>query len=180
MPNEIKGILDAFLNQSTPKTNTNLDLENSYDLGGPINDEASGFEQKYTPTNPYYTTNEGIIQLESNLKEEQIKNPASSKLNLMTDDENVIGGPNRVTPDIPGEYRNYAAGGTGYYSGKPGKELNKVQLHQYTPTNPYFQTGRAVPAGTTQHNEEPHHTPQVPSSIDASIAPKDVNKFTDI
>jgi hypothetical protein len=61
MPNEIKGILDAFLNQSTPKTNTNLDLENSYDLGGPINDEASGFEQKYTPTNPYYTTNEGII-----------------------------------------------------------------------------------------------------------------------
>ena len=41
MPNEINGILDAFNAQNTPKTNTNLDIENPYELGGPINDPTS-------------------------------------------------------------------------------------------------------------------------------------------
>ena len=183
MPEEIKGILDAFLAQNTPETNTNLDLENPYELGGPINDAASGFEQKYTPQNPYYTTNEGVVGLESQLKEAQTTDPASSALNLKTDEADGIGGPNRVTPTIPGEYRNYNAGGMGYIAGEPGKELNKVQLQQYTPDKPYFQPGRAVPAGETNHEPDPHHTPQVPGNIDATIAPKeskDVGKFTDI
>ncbi len=47
---KVKGILESFLDQSTPSTNTNLDVENPYELGGPINDPSSGHEQKYTPT----------------------------------------------------------------------------------------------------------------------------------
>jgi len=183
MPEEKKGILEKFLAQDSPKTNTNLDLENPDDLGGPNNDPASGFEQKYTPQNPYYTTNEGVVGLESHLKEVQETKPASSGLNLKTDETDGIGGPNRITPTIPGQYENLTTGGAGYAAGTPGSVLNTVQLQQYTPDKPYFQAGRPVPPGTTEHNEEPHHTPQVPSNLDASIAPeeaKDVGKFTDI
>ena len=188
MPNEINGILDAFNAQNTPKTNTNLDIENPYELGGPINDPASGFEQKYTPSNPYYTTNEGVVQLDSNLAKVQEDDPASSGLNLETAEADGIGGPNKISTDIPsGEYTNTTTGGKGYGAGTPGSKLNTVQVQRYTPDNPYFQVGNVPtppePSPNGGESETGESTPTVPNSPDSSIAPDDasnVGQFTDI
>jgi hypothetical protein len=140
------------------------------------------YNQIYTPDNPYYTGKEGMIEnnvdkwsaLEQSTKNTalDIEDRQSGPPDLLgdrstgTNNEAIDptgGGPNRITPDMPdGTYKN-----VNLLSGNTVGGLK--QLHKYTPTNPYYTTGEAIPvppeAPNTGGGEEESISGQLPPSM---------------
>ena len=121
---KVKGILESFLDQSTPSTNTNLDVENPYELGGPINDPSSGYEQKYTPKTPYYTDNEGILK--ATKAESPLVN--STKITGLDVESNSAGA------------KQGGSGGPINDDGPNGSGF----VQNYTPSNPFYTTKEGI------------------------------------
>ena len=154
-----KGLKNTF-------NKTNLDLTNSLPLGGPINDQDSGFEHKYSPQNPYYTGNEGTLG-ETSFQNAQTQLGITG---LDNTDESAgtpqggTGGPNRVAPSIPtGEYKNVNL--------QSGDTISTVQVQRYTPENTYWNSIQGIQAETP-----PNPEPSPPSDDITGVVPGDIDK----
>ena len=183
---------------------TGLDVENSAagtkqgGTGGPINDPNSKFIQNYTPENPFYTNNEGILRAtdgESPLTD-TFKTTALDVENSEAGvEQGAVGGPNR-TSAANGVKSNFLDGGNYKVLRYPtrakfidttidtedGGVLETMTLQQYTPNRTYLEV-LADPSKAIEQviqGEEGEPTPGgVPSSIDENIVPKDVKPSLD-
>jgi len=182
---------------------TGLDVEDNAagvdqgGTGGPINDpNYSGFIQNYTPQNPYYTTQEGIVRAtegESSLTDTlkitalDVENPESGVK------QGSGGGPNR-TSAANGEKSTFLDGGNykvlryptraqeinSEYNVEDAGTLETMTLQQYTPNRTYLEVladpsleiEEVIKSTPPPTGEEPGGG--VPSSIDDSIVPPDV------
>ena len=197
---KVKGILESFLDQSTPSTNTNLDVENPYELGGPINNPCSGHEQKYTPNNPYYTDNEGILKA-TKAESPLVNSTKITALDVENPEAGVkqgaVGGPNRSSA-ANGTKSSFLDGGNyknlryptrakfidSEVNSEDAGTLETMTLQQYTPNRTYLEVLadpsleiEAVVEGNTQTPAEGG----IPDSVDESIVPSDVKpKLNDL
>ena len=131
---------------------TNLDLEDSSPLGGPIGDPSSGFIHTYTPKNTYLNS-----ELASKVKGTS-KNENSFKVTGLDLENSQAGtkqggngGPNRTNPSIPtGQYQNKRSSNMFGFKfsnanidikNKEGKVVT-TQLQQYTPKASYMDSLR--------------------------------------
>ena len=131
---------------------TNLDLEDSSPLGGPISDPTSGFLHTYTPTNTYLNS-----ELASKVKGTS-KNENSFKVTGLDLENSQAGtkqggngGPNRTNPSIPtGQYQNKRSSNMFGFKfsnanidikNKEGKVVT-TKLQQYTPKASYMDSLR--------------------------------------
>ena len=182
---------------------TGLDVENSLagtkqgGTGGPINDPKSNFTQNYTPENPFYTNNEGIIRAtdgESPLTN-TFKTTALDVENSAGVEQGAAGGPNR-TSAANGIKSNFLDGGDYKVLRYPtrakfidttintedGGVLETMTLQQYTPNRTYLEV-LADPSKAIEQviqGEEGAPTPGgLPTSIDENIVPEDVKPSLD-
>ena len=159
-----KGLTNSF-------KDTNLDLTNKLPLGGPINDQESGFEHKYTSENPYYTGNEGT------LGETSFQN-AQTQLGITGLDNTDVsagtpqggtGGPNRVAPSIPtGEYKNVNL--------QSGDTISTVQVQRYTPENTYWESVQGIQAEVPPNPEPAAPDDDITGMVPGNVDPSAVNR----
>ncbi len=178
---------------------TGLDVESNAagtrqgGTGGPINDPRSGFVQKNTPDNPFYTTKEGIVR--ATIKESPLSDTFKiTALDLESTEagveQGVTGGPNR-TSAANGDKSTFLEGGNYKILRYPtrakfidiveGDEdagtLEVMTLQQYTPGRTYLNVladPSAEIEGIVESNNEQPAQGGVPTSIDESIVPSDI------
>jgi hypothetical protein len=179
--------------------NMNQGLDGTPIDGGSTNDPNSGFVQKYTQENSYYTDNEGIVRANMN-------NPLNKSLKITSlDVENSeagvkqggSGGPNR-TSAANGEKSSFLDGGNYKVLRYPtrakfidttensedGGTLEVMTLQQYTPNRTYLEVladpSLEIEAVIENNNEQPAQG-GIPDSIDENIVPEDVKpKLNDL
>jgi hypothetical protein len=114
---------NPFLENSFNRTN--LDLEDRFPFGGPINDPNSNFEHFYTPQKPFTITPEGEVR-------------GDGKLRFRTDStdldvENPL--PNGGPINVP-------------YQTRIGVEVKSFSTtHPFTPKNTYSDSFNPIPPG---------------------------------
>lgn len=168
--------------------------------GGSTNDPSSGFEQIYNSKNPYYTTQEGILNA---TKEESplAKSTTITGLDIESSEAGVkqggIGGPNR-TSAANGAKSSFMDGGNyknlryptraKFIDNIEGEEdagtLSTSTLQQYTPGRTYLEVladpSLEIEAVIDNNNEKPAKG-GVPDSVDESMLPPDVKpKLNDL
>ena len=179
--------------------NMNQGLDGTLIDGGSTNDPNSGFVQKYTQENSYYTDNEGIVRANMN-------NPLNKSLKITSlDIENSeagvkqggTGGPNRTNASN-GTKSTFIDGGDYKVLRYPtrakfidtsintedGGTLETMTLQQYTPNRTYLEVladpSKAIEQVLKSNEQEPTQG-SLPTSIDESIVPDDVGpKLNDL
>jgi len=161
----------------------------------------SGFIQRYTPTNAYYTNNEGIVRSDISTND-LVQSTKITGLDVESSEAGTkqggSGGPNR-TSAANGEKSSFLDGGQYKVLRYPtrakfidttensedGGTLKTMTLQQYTPSRTYLEV-LADPSNEIEEviggglNQQPG-TGGVPESIDESIVPDDVGpKLNDI
>ena len=149
---------------------TNLDITNPLETGGPINDAASNFEHTYTPKNPYYTGNEGILpqtSLDNAITQLGITGLDNTNEEAGTP-QGGTGGPNRVAPSIPtGEYKNINL--------QNGETISTVQVQQYTPENTYWESVQGIQAEVPPNPEPAAPDDDITGMVPGNVDPSAVN-----
>ena len=189
----MKSLLEIYnsQNKSQPIDGTPID-------GGATNDSPSNFTQNYTPENPFYTNNEGIVRAtdgESPLTN-TFKTTALDVENSEAGiEQGAAGGPNR-TSAANGIKSKFLDGGnykvlryptkakfinTGVNSEDAGT-LETMTLQQYTPNRTYLEVladpSKAIEQVIQGEKGEP--TPGgIPTTIDENIVPKGVKPSLD-
>jgi len=183
------------------KGNNNQPLDGTPIDGGSTNDPNSGFVQRYTSTNAYFTDNEGIVR--SNIStNDLVQSTKISGLDVENPESGIKqgtgGGPNR-TSKANGTKSSFIDGGDykvlryptrakfidTTINSEDGGTLETMTLQQYTPDRTYLE----ILADPNLDIEKVVGTPidqlpaegGIPDSIDESIVPENVKpKLNDL
>ena len=168
--------------------------------GGTTNDPSSGFEQKYTQQNPYYTDNEGILKA-TKAESPLVNSTKITGLDVENPEAGVkqggAGGPNR-TSAANGTKSSFLDGGNyknlryptrakfidSEVNSEDAGTLETMTLQQYTPNRTYLEVladpSLEIEAVVSNNKEQPAKG-GIPDSVDESIVPSDVKpKLNDL
>ena len=168
--------------------------------GGTTNDPSSGFEQKYTQQNPYYTDNEGILKA-TKAESPLVNSTKITGLDVENPEAGVKqggkGGPNR-TVAANGTKSSFLDGGhyknlryptrakfiDSEVNSEDAGTLETMTLQQYTPNRTYLEVlsdpSLEIEAVVSSNKEQPSKG-GIPDSVDESIVPSDVKpKLNDL
>ena len=184
----MKSLLEIYNNQneSQPIDGTPID-------GGATSDPSSNFTQTYSPENPYYTTQEGILSA-TNEESPLAKSTTITGLDVESSEAGTkqggSGGPNR-TSAANGTKSSFLDGGNyknlryptraKFIDNIEGEEdagtLNTVTIQQYTPNRTYLEVladpNLEIEAVIDSNLEQPAEG-GIPDKVDESMIPKDV------
>ena len=175
-----------IVRENQPIDSTSID-------GGSTNDPASGFEQNYNSENPYYTTQEGILNA-TNEESPLAKSTTITGLDIESPEAGTkqggSGGPNR-TSAANGAKSSFLDGGDYKVLRYPTRAkfidtttnsedagtLETMTLQQYTPNRTYLEVladpNLEIEAVIDNNSEQPAKG-GVPDNIDESMLPPDV------